>query len=81
MDNRLIGSALTRAMLERGDEDIWCAIDDDSDEQAMMSHGDNDFTARIIYFSEGNFFCSGGMPWRFAVPVKIREMTQTEAGL
>jgi len=81
MKNGLRGSALTRAMLERGDEDIWCAIDDDSDEQAMIDHGYNDFTAHITSFSNGKFFCSGGMPWMFAVPVKISEMTQAEVGL
>ncbi|MBP2281028.1 hypothetical protein RCH20_001652 [Psychrobacter sp. PL15] len=81
MHNILTGSALTRAMLERGDENIWCAIDDDSDEQAMTDHGGNDFTAHIISFSDGKFFCTGGMPWMFAVPVKISEALQSDVGL
>lgn len=81
MDNKLKGSELTRAMLARGDKGIWCAIDDGSDEQALTDHASNDFTAKIIAFSDGNFFCSGGMPWTFAVPIKISEVTQTEAGL
>ncbi len=81
MDNKLKGSSLTRAMLERGDRNIWCAIDDDSDEQALSEHASNDFTAHIVSFSDGKFFCSGGMPWVCAVPVKISEVTQTEVGL
>lgn len=81
MNNRLRGSELTRAMLERGDTEILCAIDDDSDEQAMTGHASNDFTAHITSFSDGKFYCSGGMPWTCAVPVKISEITQIEAGL
>lgn len=81
MDDKLQGSKLTRAMLERGDKNIWCAIDDESDEQALCGHANNDFTAHIVSFSDGKFFCSGGMPWLYAVPVKISEITQAEVGL
>ena len=48
MGNGLRGSNLTRAMLERGHKKIWCAIDDESDEQAMTAHDGNDFTAYIV---------------------------------
>ena len=36
MDKELRGSELTRAMLKHGYKRIWCAISDESDEQAMM---------------------------------------------
>ena len=71
MNNELKGSDLTRAMLARGDKQIWCAVCDDSDEQAMMDHYGNDFTAYIVSFRDGYFYCSAGMPWEFAVPIKI----------
>ncbi|WP_426138375.1 hypothetical protein [Psychrobacter sp. TWR1-1-1] len=48
MNNELKGSDLTRAMLARGDKKVWCAVCDDSDEQAMMDHCGNDFTAYIV---------------------------------
>lgn len=81
MNLRLKGSELTRAMLKRGDHDIWCAIDDDSDEQAMTDHTNNDFTTRIVSFNKGQFICSGGMSWTFAVPVMLVAVTQAEVGL
>ena len=36
MNGELTGSNLTRALLKRSDKPIWCAVDDESDEQAMM---------------------------------------------
>ena len=81
MNNELTGSDLTRAMLVRGDKRIWCAVCDDSDEQAMMDHYDNDFTAYIISFGNGCFYCDGGMPWGYAVPIKISTVTQCEVGI
>jgi len=81
MGDKLTGSHLTRAMLKRGDKKIWCAIDDDSDEQAMRDQDSNDFKAHIVSFKEGSFYCTGGMPWGFAVPIKIVEIIQHEIGL
>lgn len=81
MYQELTGSELTRAMLERGDKQIWCAVGDDSDEEAMLDQVDNDFTARIVTFNDGNFFCTAGMEWSCAVPIKIVPLTQDEVGL
>lgn len=81
MNNTLVGSDLARAMLARGDKQIWCAVADSSDEEAMDDQLDNDFTARIVSFDNGSFFCSGGMAWAFAVPIKISAITQEEASL
>ena len=81
MYQELTGSELTRAMLNRGDKQIWCAVGDDSDEEAMLDQVDNDFTARIVSFKDGNFLCTAGMAWSFAVPIKIVPLTQDEVGL
>ena len=79
MNNKLIGSDLTRAMLARGDRQIWCTVADDSDEEAMEDLANNDFTAFIVSSQENCFFCTGGMEWRFAVPIKIVAVTASEA--
>lgn len=78
MNNDLKGSDLTRAMILRGDKQIWCAVCDESDELAMMDHCGNDFTAYIVSFKNGCFYCSGGMSWLCAVPIKIVAVTQKE---
>ncbi|ERL54873.1 hypothetical protein [Psychrobacter aquaticus] len=78
MNNELKGSNLTRLMLARGQKKIWCAVCDESDEQAMMDHYDNDFTAYIMSFHEGYFYCSAGIPWSFAVPIQISAVTEHE---
>ncbi len=78
MNNELKGSDLTRELLKRGDKRVWCAVDDESDEQAMMDHCGNDFTAYIVSFKNGCFYCSGGMSWLCAVPIKIVAVTQEE---
>lgn len=78
MDNELRGSNLTRAMLDRGDIKVWCAIDDESDEQAMTNLSGNDFMAHIVAFEDGGFYCTGGMQWLYAVPIKIVPITQHE---
>jgi len=78
MHNGLKGSELTRAMLARGDSNIWCAVCDESDEQAMMDHCGNDFTAYIVSYSDGFFYCSAGTPWKCAVPIKICAVMQYE---
>ena len=78
MSNDLRGSDLARAMLERGHKKIWCAIDDDSDEQAMTDLNGNDFMAYVVAFKDGFFYCTGGMPWLHAVPIKIVPITHLE---
>jgi hypothetical protein len=79
MDDTLTGSYLTRAMLERDYQNIWCAVDDESDQQATSYLKGNDFTAYIVKFQNGYFYCDGGMEWLYAVPIKIRAITYTEA--
>lgn len=79
MDNKLTGSDLTRAMLERDDPKIWCAVDDESDQQAISDLNGNDFTAYISKFQNGYFYCDGGMQWSYAVPIKIVPIKYTEA--
>lgn len=79
MNKELRGSELTRAMLKHGYKRIWCAISDESDEQAMMDHEGNDFTAYIVAFENGCFRCDGGMQWSYAVPIKIVPIKYTEA--
>ena len=81
MNNELRGSDLTRALLARGDKQIWCAVDDDSDEQAMMDHCGNDFTAHIVEFKDDCFYCSCGTAWLFAVPIKTVATTQSDMNI
>ena len=78
MNNELKGSDLTRALLKRGNKRVWCAVDDESDEQAIKDQCGNDFTAYIVSFKNGCFYCSGGMLWLCAVPIKIVAVTQKE---
>ena len=78
MGNELKGSDLARAMLGRGYKKVWCAIDDDSDEQAITDLTGNDFTAYIVDFRDGFFYCTGGMQWLYAVPIKIVPRTDHE---
>ena len=59
MGHELRGSDLTRAMLERGHKKIWCAIDDESDEQTIIDLNGNDFMAHIVAFEDGFFCCNG----------------------
>ena len=79
MDNKLTGSDLTRAMLEHDYQKIWCAVDDESDQQATSNLNGNDFTAYIVKFQNGYFYCDGGMQWLYAVPIKVRAITYSEA--
>ena len=78
MNNELKGSDLTRVLLKRGNKRVWCAVDDESDEQAIKDQCGNDFTAYIVSFKNGCFYCSGGMSWLCAVPIKIVAVTQKE---
>ncbi len=81
MNTVVVGSELTRSMLEKGHQDIWCAVSDESDEDAMEDQMSNDFTARIVAFREGHFYCAGDMPWLFAVPIKVVALTQNDTPL
>lgn len=81
MINKLKGSDLTRAMLNRGDKTVWCAVADYSDEEAIDNMLGNDFTASIVSFNEDTFFCTNGMEWSFAVPIRIVAMTESDANL
>lgn len=83
MNNKLIGSDLTRAMLKRGDQQIWCAVSKDNDEHAMttIDNADYSFLKHIVSFNNSHFLCKDGTPWQYAVPVKKDEITQKEAGL
>ena len=78
MVDRLKGSDLTRAMLKH-DQNIWCAVSDESDQQAISDLNGNDFTAYISKFQNGYFYCDGGMQWSYAVPIKIVPLKYTEA--
>lgn len=78
MDNKLTGSDLARGMLRRGDKHIWCAVSDESDEEAITDLNGNDFTAYIVKSENGYFYCSGGMQWLHAVPIKIKQITSQE---
>ena len=81
MDNTITGSDLTRAMLKNGHQGIWCAVDDSCDEETMLDLDNNDFTARIVSFYDGKFYCDAGMAWSCAVPIKISMLTRDEVGL
>ena len=35
MLSKLVGSDLTRAMLERGDQQVWCAVSNESEQDAI----------------------------------------------
>ena len=78
MSSELRGSDLARAMLERGHKKVWCAIDDDSDEQAITDLNGNDFMAYVVAFKDGFFYCTSGMQWLHAVPIKIVPVTHPE---
>lgn len=71
MQDELLGSDLTRFMLMNGKQRVWCATSDDGDEEAMMDHEGNDFTAYIVSYYGGHFYCEAGMAWGYAVPIKI----------
>lgn len=74
---KVLGSDLTRSMLMSGNQEIWCAVSDESDEEAMMDLYGNDFTAYIVSFYDGQFYCNNGRAWAFAVPIKIVAVEQS----
>lgn len=75
MDTLIVGSDLARVMLKNGHKEVWCAVSDESDENAMEDQVGNDFTSRIVAFKDGQFYCEGGMPWKYAVPIKVVALT------
>lgn len=77
----LRGSELTHVMLEHGCHEIWCAVDDNSDEEAMCDQDSNDFTAQIVSYHNDRFYCTAGTAWLFAVPIKITAMTLSDVKL
>ncbi len=81
MNNKLTGSLLTRAMLKNGHTEIWCAVDDESDERAVTDLENNDFTTCIVSTDADSFICSTGAKWLYAVPIKIVAITQEEVEL
>ena len=80
MDSGLVGSQLTRSMLKNGHQEIWCAVSDVSDEDAMEDQVGNDFTACIVDFRDGQFYCTADNGWFHAVPIEVRALTQNEVG-
>jgi len=81
MSKILEGSELTRAMLKGGHEEIWCAVDDSCDQETMANLVNNDFTAYIVSYEDGMFYCAAGMAWAYAVPIKIVAMTASDVRL
>lgn len=81
INTELTGSNLTRAMLNRSDQQVWCTVSDDSDEEAMQDLVNNDFTAFISSFNEYQFYSSSGVHWSFAVPIRIVATTESDADL
>ncbi|WP_296244223.1 MULTISPECIES: hypothetical protein [unclassified Psychrobacter] len=79
MSTKIEGSELTRAMLEDGHEEVWCAVDDSCDQDTMVNLANNDFTAYIVFYENGMFYCTAGMAWACAVPIKIVAMTASDA--
>lgn len=80
MDRGITGSELTRSMLRNGHQEIWCAVSDMSDEDAMEDQIGNDFTACIVDFKDGQFYCTADKAWLYAVPIEIHALMQSEAG-
>lgn len=80
MDSGMVGSKLTRSMLKNGHQEIWCAVSDVSDEDAMEDQVGNDFTACIVDFRDGQFYCTADNGWFHAVPIEVRALTQSEVG-
>lgn len=80
MDSGMVGNQLTRLMLENGHQEIWCAVSDVSDEDAMEDQVGNDFTACIVDFRDGQFYCTADNGWFHAVPIEVRALTQNEVG-
>lgn len=83
MSPQLIGSDLTRAMLERGDQQVWCAVSNESEQDAISTirNVDGRFIMHIVSFEDGCFHCKEDSTWSYAVPIKKILLTQDEVGL
>lgn len=83
MSPQLTGSNLTRAMLERGDKQVWCAVSNESEQDAMntIKNVDSNFIMHIVVSEDGCFLCKEEGTWKHAVPIKKTPLTQNEVGL
>ncbi|KAA0915780.1 hypothetical protein [Psychrobacter sp. ANT_WB68] len=83
MGFELTGSDLTRAMLERGDEQVWCAVSNESEQDVIntIKNIDINFMMHIVAFEDECFLCEEGGTWKYAVPIKKAELSQNEVGL
>lgn len=83
MSSELVGSDLTRAILERGDKQVWCAVSNESEQDAMntIKNIDGNFIMHIVSFEDGYFLCKEEGTWKHAVPIKKTPLTQNEVGL
>lgn len=83
MNRELAGSELTRAMLRRGDNQVWCVTSNESDAKALdaISNENYGWICHIVSFSDGYFFCSKGHAWPYAFPIKKATIRQSEVGL
>ena len=83
MNDELLVSDLTRAMLERGDEQVLCAVSNESEQDAIKTIKiiDGNFIMHIVAFEDGCFLCKEESTWSYAVPIKKTLLTQDEVGL
>ena len=83
MNDELLVSDLTRAMLERGDEQVLCAVSNESEQDAIktIKNIDGNFIMHIVAFEDGYFLCKEESTWLYAVPIKKTLLTQDEVGL
>lgn len=81
MKNMPVGSHLTRAMLKQEDKPVWCCVSDNSDEEAIKDLVGNDFMLFITSYQKEHFYCTDGMAWSFAVPIKIVVVTEMQKAL
>jgi len=80
MSFELVGSDLTRAMLERGDEQVWCAVSNESEQDVIntIKNIDRNFIVHIVSFKDGCFLCKEKRAWKYAVPIKKTPLTQND---
>lgn len=83
MSFELVGSDLTRAMLERGDEQVWCAVSNESEQDVIntIKNMDRNFMMHIVSFEDGCFHCKEKSTWKYAVPIKKTLLTQNDVKL
>lgn len=76
--SKIRGSHLTRIMLKRENKPVWCSVSDNSDEEAMQDLVGHNFTHLIESYKEGGFYCTSGMRWSFAVPIRIVVLSEMQ---